>query len=80
MAFEGDCGTSTVLEALRVAHAARFLVLVTSRGPRDEALRNSATPTVGSRRRMRAGGRQIRNPKSEIRSPLRWAEFLIPNS
>jgi len=52
MAFGGDCGASTVLEALRVAHAARFLVLVTSRGPRDEALRNSATPTVVSRLEM----------------------------
>ena len=30
--------------------------LTTPRGPRDEALRNSATPTVGSRRRMPAWG------------------------
>ena len=42
--------------------------LTTSSGPRDEALRNSATPTVGSRRRMQAGGRQIRNSKFEIRN------------
>jgi len=40
--------------------------LTTSRGPRDEALRDSATPTVAFQRRMEAGGRQIRNPKSEI--------------
>jgi len=40
--------------------------LTTPRGPRDEALRNSATPTGASRRRIQAGGRQIRNPKSEI--------------
>jgi len=37
--------------------------LTTSRGPRDEALRNSATPTGGSGRRIQAWGRQIRNPK-----------------
>jgi len=42
--------------------------LTTPRGPRDEALRNSATPTGASRRRIQAGGRQIRNPKSEIRN------------
>jgi hypothetical protein len=33
--------------------------LTTSHGPRDEALRNSATPTEASRRRIQAGGRQI---------------------
>ena len=71
MAFEADCGVSTVLEAYRVASAPRFPVpeersarfrrnmarasghhLTTSRGPRDEALRNSATPTVASRQRI----------------------------
>jgi len=58
MAFEADRGLSTVLG-----------------GPRDEYCRvprawsmpgNSATPSVGSRWRMQAEGRQIRNPKSEI--------------
>jgi len=38
------------------------------RGPRDEALRDSATPTGASRQRMKAAGRQIRNSKSEIRN------------
>jgi len=42
--------------------------LTTSRGPRDEVLRNSATPTGGSGRRLQVWGRQIRNPKSEIRN------------
>ena len=42
--------------------------LTPSHGPGDEALRNSATPTVDSRWRMQAEGRQIRNPKSEIRN------------
>jgi hypothetical protein len=78
MAFEADCDSSTVLEARWVASTdgfpvqgerrAAFLIPsdTTSRGPRDEALRNSATPTMGSRRRMQAGGRQIRNSKFEI--------------
>ena len=44
--------------------------LTTSRVPCDEALRHSATPTVPSRQRMYAAGRQIRNPKSEIPSAL----------
>jgi len=37
--------------------------------PRDEALRNSATPTEGSGRKMKIedGKSEIRNPKSEIR-------------
>jgi dUTP pyrophosphatase len=37
--------------------------LASRRGPR-----NSDTPTVGSRWTIQAGGRQIRNPKSEIRN------------
>jgi hypothetical protein len=40
--------------------------LTTFRGPRDEALSDSATPTEASRRWVQAWGRQIRNPKSEI--------------
>jgi len=44
--------------------------------PRDEALRNSATPTVGSGGRM-----QIGDGKSEIQNLPGWARaFLIPNS
>jgi hypothetical protein len=43
--------------------------LTTFRGPRDEALSDSATPTEASRRWVQAWGRQIRNPKSEIRNP-----------
>ena len=69
MAFEADCGESTVLEEPCVASTARFPVPATSRGPRDETLRDSATPTGASRRGMRVWGRQIRNPKSEIRNP-----------
>ena len=38
--------------------------LITSRDPRDEALRNSGAPTVGSRQRVQAGGRQMQNSKS----------------
>ncbi len=55
--------------------------LTMSRGPRDEALRNSATPTGGSGRRLQVWGRQIRNPKSEIRNFCDGrAAFLIPHS
>ena len=65
MAFDADCDSSTVLETLYVASTdgfpeqgerrAAFLIPnsnMTSRGPRDEALRNSATPTGGSGRKM----------------------------
>ncbi len=48
MAFEADCGMSTVLEAIRVTSTLRFPVPVAARDPRDEALRNSAAPTRGS--------------------------------
>jgi len=43
----------------------------TSRMPRNEALRDSATPTGGSGRRMQIGDgkSEIRNPKSEILRP-----------
>ena len=42
--------------------------LTTSHGPRDEALRNSATPTGGSGRRIQIGDgkSEIRNSKFEI--------------
>ena len=78
MAFEADCDSSTVLEAFRVASTAGFSGpgevwatghhLTTPRGPRDEALRNSATPNGGAGRRMQIGDgkSEIRNPKSEI--------------
>jgi len=68
MAFRADCDVSTVLVALRVASTPRFPVPVATRGRYDEALRDSATPTVGSRRRIQAWGRQIRNSKFEIRN------------
>jgi len=78
MALEADWGVLTVLEALRVTTTPRFPVSVAARGPRDEALRDSATPTGASRQRMQVAGRQIRNPKSEIRNLRKWAD--IPNS
>ena len=59
MAFEAGCGSSTVLTAIRVATSPRFLVP----GEFWEALRDSATPTLGSRWRMRVEG-----GKSEIRN------------
>jgi len=40
--------------------------MTTSRGPSDEALRYSATPTEASRHRIQAEGHQIRNSKFEI--------------
>jgi len=48
MAFEADCGVSTVLEENRVASTARF--------PRDEALRDSGALTRGSGSRLKAEG------------------------
>jgi len=67
MAFEADWGSSTVLDAIRVATIPRFPVPVAARSPRDEAVRDSATPTGGSGRRMRVGDgkSEIRNSKSE---------------
>ena len=73
MAFETDCGSSTALEDFRVVNTVGFPVPGEYRAtchawPRDEALRNSATPTGGSERRMQIGDvkSEIRNPKSEI--------------
>jgi len=66
MAFEADCGASTVLEASYVTRTAGPHVEEALRGPRDEALRNTATPTGNSERAAgalvgrlacRAGGR-----------------------
>jgi len=83
MAFKADCGVSTVLEALCVASTAGFLVpggcwAVATRGPRDEALRNSAAPTVTSRCKSGVDG------KSEIPDSTGVgggnSEFRIPNS
>jgi hypothetical protein len=48
MAFEADCGASTVLEALHAARTAGSPVPATSRSPRDEGLHDSATPTGDS--------------------------------
>jgi len=48
MALEADCGVSTVLEEIRVASTARFLVP----GECWVPLRDSATPTWGSGRRI----------------------------
>ena len=70
MAFEAECRVSTVLEAIRVATTPRFPVPVAARSPRNEVLRDSATSTGGSGRRMQIGDgkSEIRNPKSEIRN------------
>jgi len=67
MAFKADCGSSTVLEALFVASTARSLVP----GEFSVVLRDSSTPTGGFGRRLEVWGRQIRNPKSEIRNSYR---------
>ena len=78
MAFKADCGASTVLEAPCVTSTSRFLVA----GEFWTALRNSATPTVGSRWRIQIGGGkfEIRNSKFEIHCDGRHSEFRIPNS
>jgi hypothetical protein len=63
MAFEADCGSSTVLLALCVATTVGFFLPGEGGGPRDEALRDNATPTAAFRR-----GRQIGGGKFEIRN------------
>jgi len=45
MAFEADCGASTVLEASYVTRTAGPHLDEALRGPRDEAIRNTTTPT-----------------------------------
>jgi hypothetical protein len=55
MVFEGDCGLSTVLEALRVASTA---------GPSAPTLRRLWVPGGGCR--LEDVKSEIRNPKSEI--------------
>jgi len=67
MAFEADCGVSTVLEALGVARTARPL---SRRGPPQQRHTD-----WGLREGIQAGGRQIRNPKSEIRNLPRYASI-----
>ena len=62
MAFEADCGVSTVLEASYVTRTAEPPVEKTLRGPRDEALRDSATPTGGSGWGMTTGVELIPKP------------------
>ena len=61
MAFEADCGGSTVLEELHMASTTRFPVPGECRGPHDEALRNSAALTRSSEKRSRAGVELIPN-------------------
>ena len=75
MAFEAVCGSSTVLEALRVASAPRPPVSLASRGSREEPLHASGALTQGSGRM--GGNFEIRNPKSYGGG---WDAFLIPNS
>ena len=78
MAFEADCGVSTVLEEIRVTSTARFLVPGECRatGPRDEALRDSATPTGASSRGFTFG---VANPKSEISKEVDGRKLRIEN-
>ena len=58
MAFEADCGVSTVLEAFYVTTTVRSPVPGGWRAtcsPRDKTLRDSTTPTGGSGSRIRLG-------------------------
>ena len=86
MALEADCGASTVLEASYVTRTAGPRAGRTLRSPRDEALRNIATPTEGSEGAAGAlVGQASRLPagwvsnKSEIRN-FEERKFRIPNS
>jgi len=76
MAFEADCGGSTVLDKLRVATTARFHVPAASCGPPDEALRNSGVPTRGSKWKVQVGGGLGGNSKLKTKNSklLRWVD------
>ena len=81
MAFEADCGSSTVLEEIRVASTAGFPVPgecgVTGRPrPSRRGPPQQRHADWGFRRRMQVGGRQIRNSKFEI--PRIWPVALNP--
>jgi len=52
--------------------------LTTSRGPRDEALRASGTPTVGSERRVQSTGERARHGRHEARSKENSALSSVP--
>ena len=87
MAYEADCGSSTVLDSFE------FLVLSfelppagdgasrrppwSRRSPMGDLSRRSANRGAGSRK-GEAGW--VENSKFEIRNLRRWAAFLIPNS
>jgi hypothetical protein len=66
MAFEADCGSSTVLEAPRVAstpgHPWVWLLAALATRPSATAPRRLRLSSAG----IQPGGRQIRIPKSEI--------------
>ena len=54
-----------MLETLRVARTARFLVPATSGSFRDEAVRDGATPTVSSGLKTQSG---VRNSKLKTKN------------
>ncbi len=64
MAFETDCGVSTVLEENRVTSTAGFLVPGEFRTPGHLA------PTVGSQENVQVGGK-LRCPKAVRNSTLK---------
>jgi hypothetical protein len=67
MAFEADCGASTVLESFRVTSTVRPLAT----RPSATALRRLGAPGGGCRLGTPNPKSEIRNPKSEIPHSIR---------
>ncbi len=83
MAFEADCGVSTVLEAFCVTSTAGFLEPAGCRatcGPRDEVLRDSATATGGSEWKVEVGVRNSKLKTHNSKLPAGVAGRQIRNS
>ena len=79
MALEADCGSSTVLEELRVASTRGFFVPGECRGTATTA---STFPLSlrALRRNLRASGTLTRGSGRRAQSVGVWAAFRIPNS
>ena len=67
MAFEADCASSTVLEALSVASTVGFIVPGECRSTICSESGCQASPVNAGRSPRRFRKFEIRNPKSEIR-------------
>ena len=79
MALEADCGSSTVLEELRVASTRGFFVPGECRGTATHGLDLSIVAS-GLATKFRASGTLTRGSGRRAQSVGVWAAFRIPNS